>query len=84
MAMWQPLATLNRGFGFRLIRVIDQDPSFLRYLTECGLDLKATGELVENRPESGALVFRVHDRTVALGHAAAAKVLVVRNGEARE
>ena len=71
-----PLAKLARGQRFRVVRVVDQDPAFLRYLTECGLDLHATGELVENRPEAGALVFQLLDRTVALGHSAASKVLV--------
>lgn len=71
-----PLAQLPRGERFRVVRVVDQDPAFLRYLSECGLDLNATGELVENRPEAGALVFRLHGRSVALGLAAAAKVLV--------
>ena len=71
-----PLSTLPPGRNFRVVRVVDQDPAFLRYLTECGLDLKAGGELVENRPEAGALVFRIRDRTVALGHGAAAKVIV--------
>ena len=35
--------------------------------------------ILENRPESGALVFRLldRDRTVALGRDAAGKVLVV-------
>jgi DtxR family transcriptional regulator, Mn-dependent transcriptional regulator len=71
-----PLANMPRGQRFRVVRVVDQDPAFLRYLTECGLDLNACGEIVENRPESGALVFRIRDRTVALGHSAAGKVLV--------
>ena len=75
-----PLSNLAPGRHFRVVRVVDQDPSFLRYLTECGLDLKAGGELVENRPEAGALVFRIRDRTVALGHAAAAKVIVAMEG----
>jgi len=57
-------------------RVVDQDATFLRYLAECGLDLGAEGELTENRPESGALVFRIGARTVALGLDAASKVLV--------
>jgi DtxR family Mn-dependent transcriptional regulator len=72
-----PLAGLACGKRFRVARVVEQDPSFLRYLTECGLDLNVTGELLENRPEAGALVFRLGDRSVALGHAAAANVLVV-------
>ncbi|GAC1464493.1 MAG: metal-dependent transcriptional regulator [Isosphaeraceae bacterium] len=72
-----PLSKLPRGQRFRVVRVIDQDPAFLRYLTECGLDLNAHGELLENRPESGALIFRLGARDVALGHAAAGKVLVL-------
>jgi len=71
-----PLSQLPRGARFRLVRVVDQDPTFLRYLTECGLDLGTEGELAENRPEAGALVLRVGDRSVVLGHDAAAKVLV--------
>lgn len=72
----QPLAQLPCGQRFRLVRVVDQDPAFLRYLSECGLDLGTEGELAENRPEAGALVLRVGGRTVALGLAAADKVLV--------
>jgi DtxR family Mn-dependent transcriptional regulator len=71
-----PLSALGRGQRFRVVRVVDQDPAFLRYLSECGLDLHASGELIENRPESGALVFRIGERPVALGHDAAGKVLV--------
>ncbi len=71
-----PLAKLTRGEHFHVVRVVDQDPAFLRYLSECGLDLHASGELAENRPESGALVIRLENRTVALGAEAAGKVLV--------
>jgi DtxR family Mn-dependent transcriptional regulator len=71
-----PLANLAPGQHFRVVRVVDQDPAFLRYLTECGLDLNAAGELCENRPESGALIFHLRARTVALGLTAAGKVLV--------
>jgi DtxR family Mn-dependent transcriptional regulator len=71
-----PLAQLPRNRRFRLVRVVDQDPAFLRYLTECGLDLGTEGELAENRPEAGALTLRVGGRTVALGIDAANKVLV--------
>ena len=71
-----PLSALPRGQRFRVVRVVDQDPAFLRYLTECGLDLNAEGELAENRPEAGALVIHLNARSIALGHDAAAKVLV--------
>jgi DtxR family Mn-dependent transcriptional regulator len=76
----KPLASLRAGESFQVVRVVDQDPAFLRYLRECGLDLHATGEIIENRPESGALVFQIRERTVALGHTAAAKVLVAHVG----
>ena len=71
-----PMARLQPGQRFRVVRVMDQDPAFLRYLSECGLDLHATGELLENRPEAGALVCRLGERSIALGLAAAGKVLV--------
>jgi DtxR family Mn-dependent transcriptional regulator len=72
----QPLADLPGGRAFRLVRVVDQDPAFLRYLAESGLDLGVAGQLVENRPEAGALVVRVGSRVLALGRDAAGKVLV--------
>lgn len=72
----QPLVSLPSGHRFRLVRVVDQDPSFLRYLTECGLDLRTEGTLLENRPEAGAVTIRVGPRSVALGIEAAGKVLV--------
>jgi DtxR family Mn-dependent transcriptional regulator len=71
-----PLAGCPGGQRFRVIRVMDQDPAFLRYLSESGLDLHAEGEVLENRPESGAVVCRLGERSVALGVLAAAKVLV--------
>ena len=49
-----PLARCQPGQQFRVVRVMDQDPAFLRYLSECGLELNAEGELLENRPEAGA------------------------------
>ncbi len=76
-----PLSECPGGQRFRVVRVMDQDPAFLRYLSECGLDLNATFELVENRPESGAVVCRLTQRSVALGLSAAAKVLVQPEGD---
>ncbi len=72
-----PLARCQPGQFFRVVRVMDQDPSFLRYLSECGLELNATGELLENRPEAGALVCKLGGRSIALGLTAAGKVLVI-------
>src|SRR5882757_3973120 len=81
--MGTPLAQLGRGQRFRVVRVVEQDPAFLRYLTECGLDLGAEGELIENRPEAGVLSFRLRDRDGALGFEAAGKILVARQEDHR-
>jgi DtxR family Mn-dependent transcriptional regulator len=71
-----PLSGLTQGQTFRIVRVVDQDPAFLRYLSECGLDLGAEGVMGQNRPEAGALALQIGERSVVLGHEAAAKVLV--------
>ena len=72
-----PLAQLARGQSFRVTRVVDQDPAFLRYLTECGLDLGAAGAVVENRPEAGVLSLRLGGQPVPIGLEAAGKILVL-------
>lgn len=72
-----PLAQLARGQAFRVARVVDQDPAFLRYLTECGIDLGAAGKLVENRPEAGILTLHLDGRTVPIGSEAAGKILIL-------
>lgn len=71
-----PLAECPGGKKFRVVRVMDQDPAFLRYLSESGLELNAAGQVIENRPEAGAVVCALDGRNVALGISAAAKVLV--------
>jgi len=71
-----PLSELPAGRDFTVVRVVDQDPTFLRYLSESGLQLGATGQLLENRPEAGALSVLVEQRTLALGVDAARRVLV--------
>lgn len=71
-----PLSQVSRDRSFRLVRVIDQNPAFLRYLSECGLDLGTQGRLLENRVEAGALVVAFGGQTLALGHEAASKILV--------
>ena len=72
-----PLSQLKSGETFRITRVVDQGPAFLRYLTECGLDLGAEGQLVENRPEAGILTLRLNLRLAPLGIEAASKILVI-------
>lgn len=74
---WRPLAQCEPGFQFRLARVTDQSPAFLRFLTETGLALGAHGTVTANRPEAGIVGVEIGDRAAMLGREAAEKVLVV-------
>jgi DtxR family transcriptional regulator, Mn-dependent transcriptional regulator len=64
------------GPTFRLIRVLDQSPEFLRYLSEAGLDLGAEGELRANHPTAGILTLSIGEQETSLAHEAARKLLV--------
>jgi DtxR family Mn-dependent transcriptional regulator len=73
----QSLAEFAVGRSFRVVRVIDQSPEFLRYLTETGLKLDATGTVVANRHESGTVTVEVAGQQTTLAHGVAARLLVV-------
>lgn len=70
------LAELGEGAPFLLVRVLDQSPEFLRYLSEAGLVLGAHGQVTGNRPEAGVITVQLESCRVTIGHAAAAKLLV--------
>lgn len=72
----QPLKDLKDGDRFCVVRVKDQDSKFLRYLDDCGIVLGATGTVVENRPEAGAIAFELASKRLMLGHEAAGRVVV--------
>jgi DtxR family Mn-dependent transcriptional regulator len=64
------------GDEFRLARVIDQSPEFLRFLSNSGLPLGASGKVVANQVEAGIVTVCVDDHETSLGRAAAEKILV--------
>lgn len=70
------LAECNVGDAFRLARVIDQSPEFLRFLSSSGLPLGASGQVLVNRPEAGIVTIKVDGQETTLGRAAAEKILV--------
>jgi DtxR family Mn-dependent transcriptional regulator len=70
------LAAFHAGEGFALVRVLDQSPDFLRYLTQSGLDIGVRAVVVENHPSARAVVIRVGDRQITLGREVADKILV--------
>ena len=78
----QKLTECAVGREFHLVRVVDQSPEFLRYLSDTGLQLGASGKVIENRPEAGILTISNGDRETTLSRSAAEKLLVV-SGTAR-
>jgi DtxR family Mn-dependent transcriptional regulator len=64
------------GEEFRLARVVDQSPEFLRYLTDNGLSLGASGRIVANHAEAGIVTVAVGGQQTTLGREAAGKLLV--------
>jgi DtxR family transcriptional regulator, Mn-dependent transcriptional regulator len=70
------LSELAVGQRFRVVRVIDQSPDFLRYLTETGLKLDASGTVVVNRHESGTITVEVAGQQTTLAHNIADRLLV--------
>lgn len=72
----RPLKGVPAGSAFEVVRVMDQESRFLRYLTDCGLVLGARGKVCENRPEAGAVSVEIAGQKIILGHDAAGYVLV--------
>ena len=70
------LADLEVGSPFQVVRVIDQSPEFLRYLTECGLRLDASGTVVAKRQESGTMTVEVAGQQTTLAQTVAERLLV--------
>ncbi len=70
------LAECAPGDRFRLARVVDQSPAFLRYLTASGLPLGATGSVERNPEGAGVMRVAIGDRRLALAIDAAGKLLV--------
>ena len=70
------LATWDVGPTFRLVRVVDQSPEFLRYLSEMGLPLGTEGKVSANRSEAGIVTVNIDGNETTLGHEAAHKLLV--------
>jgi DtxR family Mn-dependent transcriptional regulator len=70
------LSQVEVGQSFRVVRVIEQSPDFLRYLTETGLRLEAEGRVIANRAESGTITVEVAGRQTTLAQNVADRLLV--------
>jgi len=70
------LAECGPGEVFRLARVIDQSPEFLRYLTDSGLALGTVGEVDGTPDAAGLMRIRVEGRELSLSLDAASRLVV--------
>jgi DtxR family transcriptional regulator, Mn-dependent transcriptional regulator len=77
------LADCVAGEEFQVSRIVDQSPSFLRFLSGSGLPLGTAGQVIANEREAGTVTIRVGNRSTTLGRAAAEKILVTRLEPAR-
>jgi DtxR family Mn-dependent transcriptional regulator len=73
---YHSLAACRVRDEFRIVRVVDQSPDFLRYLTAAGLPLGIEGRVSGNHAEAGLVVVEVAGKTIHLGRSAAEKLLV--------
>jgi len=70
------LSACAAGSRVTVIRVLNQQPEFLRYLSENGLTIEATGSVESNSAEAGVVTLKIGRRLLTLGHAAAEQLLV--------
>lgn len=70
------LAQCQPGFCFRLARVVDQSPEFLRFLTDAGLPLGTRGEVLANRLDAEVMTIAANGQTTELAREAAQNILV--------
>lgn len=73
-----PLSQCPTGARIRLARVMNQQPEFLRFLSESNLELGATAVIEQNSSEAGIVSVRLGKRAVSLGLPAAQQILVER------
>ncbi|MCA9144843.1 MAG: metal-dependent transcriptional regulator [Planctomycetaceae bacterium] len=70
------LAEAAAGERFRLARVLDQTPEFLRYLSESGLLLGVEGEVAANRREAGVVTVKIDGVDTTVSRDVAEKLLI--------
>lgn len=73
------LAGCREGEKFRLVRVTDQSPEFLRYLSAAELSPGTHGRVVANSSEAGLLSVEVSGQVTSLGREVAEKLLVAQS-----
>jgi DtxR family transcriptional regulator, Mn-dependent transcriptional regulator len=70
------LADCTAGQQFRIARVTDQSPEFLRYLSQAGLEIGTPGTLDTNDPAQNDITIETEQEKLTLSREAAAKLMV--------
>jgi DtxR family Mn-dependent transcriptional regulator len=70
------LSSCEAGVKGRVLHVSDDDPAFLRYLSELGLGINTSFEVLEHAPFDGPITLRLGRTRVAIGVEAARRILV--------
>jgi DtxR family Mn-dependent transcriptional regulator len=70
------LADCAPGEPFRIARVTDQSPEFLRYLSEFGLGIGAQGTLVTTDDARKSITVRLGNKSITLPRDAAGKLMI--------
>jgi DtxR family Mn-dependent transcriptional regulator len=72
----RPLTECTAGERFRLARVTDQSPEFLRYLSQTGLEIDTQATLLVNDPVRDRITIQIGSDHKTLSREAAAKLMV--------
>jgi DtxR family Mn-dependent transcriptional regulator len=72
----RPLSECMAGETFRLARVTDQSPEFLRYLSQAGLEIGAQGSLLDIDSAGNIMTINIANQNKTLPRDAAAKLMV--------
>ncbi len=70
------LADCDAGTSVRFLRVVNQEPDFLRHLGDAGFEIGGSGTVVDNNAEAGIVTTQIGDQVVPLSGEAAATILV--------
>lgn len=71
-----PLATIAAGTPVKVVRVVDQEGEFLRFLADAGVTLQKVGIVRHNSSEAGIVTTEFDGRPITLGLPAAGQILV--------
>ncbi len=64
------------GETVRFVQVVNQEPKFLRYLSDSGFQLGAIGEVIESSEDGGIVRVSISGRSMSIGFEGAASIRV--------